>query len=209
MSLTESSSTSVSLVDGIRRRLDSDWERYARVYSPLIASWCCARGVRGSNIADLVQQVHAVVVDKIDNFDYERPDATFRGWLYRITANEIVDHRRRARQQRGLSIDPESIPAADEPIGEDLTNDEDRRSLAGLIRRTLQILEAEFAEQTRAAFTARFFDLKGVDEIASELGLSKGAVRARINRAGTKLGELLGPEFPELKQRERDAPPDP
>jgi RNA polymerase sigma factor (sigma-70 family) len=208
MSLAESSSTSLSLVDGIRRRLDSDWERYARVYSPLIASWCWNRGIRGTGVADLVQQVHTTVLDGIDTFDYERPDATFRGWLYRITVNEIVDHRRRARQQHSLPTDPENVLAADAPMDEDLTDDEDRRNLAGLIRRTLQLLEAEFSEQTRAAFTARFFDLKEVDEIAVELGLSRGAVRARINRASTKLGELLGPEFPELRQRKRENPPD-
>jgi hypothetical protein len=54
----------------------------------------------------------------------------------------------------------------------------------------------------------RFFECKEVADIANELGLSKGAVRARINLARTKLGELLGPEFPEWDGREGETPPD-
>lgn len=194
MTTSESSSTSRSIVDGLRLQREEDWQRFVTIYSPLLASWCLRMGLRDHDAAEVIQQVYTAVFTHVGEFDHQSPGTTFRGWLYTLLRNASSEfHRQRNRQQ-------ELTPQATNAIHDGLSVEEDRADLAGLINRTLQVLEAEeeIPKGPREAFLARYFEQKTDAEIADETGLTIGAVRNRVNRAASKLRQILAPEFPHL-----------
>ncbi|MBI2478443.1 MAG: sigma-70 family RNA polymerase sigma factor [Planctomycetia bacterium] len=77
MPTTQSSSTSVSLVDGIQPWREDDWERYVELYSPMLTRWCLVHGLHGNDAADVIQEVHLAVWQHIDNFKHEGGQHSF------------------------------------------------------------------------------------------------------------------------------------
>lgn len=197
MLTSESSSTSRSLLDGLRLQREEDWGRFVTIYSPMLASWCFHKGLRDHDAVEVIQQVYSNVFSHLDDFDHHSPGTTFRGWLYTITENVVTEFYRQQNRQEELT------PRAANAIHAPVSVEEDQADRAGLIRRALQLLEAEeeLPKGPREAFLAHFFDRKTHAEIAEETGLSVGAVRNRINRAATKLRQILAPEFPHLASK--------
>ena len=77
-----------SLLEQLRRPGEqAAWERFVQLYTPLLCHWARRFGLQGSDAADLVQDVFAVLVEKIPEFQYD-PAQRFRGWLWTIAANK-------------------------------------------------------------------------------------------------------------------------
>src|SRR4051812_43824046 len=91
--------TSLSLLARIRNGDDSGWSRVVELYSPLVSYWCRRRGVEGTDLEDLLQEVFQAAAGGIASFRRERADDSFRGWLRGITRHKILAHWR-ARCQR-------------------------------------------------------------------------------------------------------------
>src|ERR1700722_3362463 len=96
--------TSASLLQQIRveSRADS-WERFVRLYTPLLLYWARRRGLQDTDAADLVQDVLIVLVRKLPEFQYQ-PGRSFRGWLRTVLMNKWRD-RRRPAATAGLDSD--------------------------------------------------------------------------------------------------------
>ena len=89
-------STPVSLLERLRRPAEqAAWERFVRLYTPLLCQWARRLGLRGADAADLVQDVFVVLVQKLPEFRYD-PRRRFRGWLWTVTLNKWRERRRRA-----------------------------------------------------------------------------------------------------------------
>ena len=71
------------------------WHEFASIYQPLISRICRQRGLQHADATDVTQEVMSRVAEAIDSFDGQRSGATFRGWLYRVTRNLVVDFFRR------------------------------------------------------------------------------------------------------------------
>src|SRR5439155_1036936 len=79
-------STSSSLLAGLRTQERAAWSRLAKLYGPLVYSWCRRRGLQDSDAADVLQEVFRAVAGKIEDYA-QGPGSTFRGWLWTITRN--------------------------------------------------------------------------------------------------------------------------
>jgi len=124
-------------------------------------------------------------------------------WLYKVTTNAAIDHRR-AQSVRPLgdrTHEDIDLDAVRESPGSDphdvLTG---RESVRGVVSGIKGLSD----NQGRAA-TARFLEGRSHDEIASELGVSKGAARELIARARRNLREHIPalspvPLFTKLKE---------
>ena len=66
------------------------------------------------------------------------------------------------------------------------------------LRLTLLKALAEIPAKDRAVLVLRFWEDRSVEEVATILGASSGAVRTRTNRALAKLRSVLGDRLPEL-----------
>lgn len=79
--------TSASLLVRLRDlRRDEDWARFVKLYTPLLCFWANRLGLQQQDTADLLQEVFAILVVKLPEFNYE-PGGSFRGWLRTILMN--------------------------------------------------------------------------------------------------------------------------
>src|ERR1700716_2727364 len=83
--------TSVSLLQRLRQQPAADtWERFVRLYTPLLLYWARRLRLQDQDAADLVQDVLIVLVRKLPEFQYQ-PGRSFRGWMRTVLLNKWRD----------------------------------------------------------------------------------------------------------------------
>ena len=184
--------TSLTLLAGVRRLDREAWFSLVGLYGPLVYDWCRHQGLQSADAADVVQEVFRTVWQNIAEFRRDRPEDSFRGWLWKITRSRICDqYRVRAGQPcamggttanaRWLEIakqEPEDLPesAVD----------------GGPLRRALEYVRAEFRDGTWEAFCRAVMTRQPTAEIAADLGISVNAVRKAKSRVLRRLREEFG-----------------
>ncbi len=186
MELTESPSTSTSLLHQVRNGERIAWFRLVRVYTPLIEAWCRQHGVRRGDTEDIVQNVFVAVSQHIQDYGLNRGENSFRAWLWTITRSKIIDHLRAAKKLPA-ALDGDrlcEIEAMDRLPGErdlsDSTND-----LNTLVNSVLDMIRVDFSEQTWTAFWQTCGLGRPPSEVAKEMGMTPAAIcmcRARVMR---------------------------
>jgi RNA polymerase sigma-70 factor (ECF subfamily) len=193
-------STSRSLLAEARLADPAAWERLARLYAPLVASWCHRWGVPGQDVGDLLQEVFSAVARHLDGFRKDRPADTFRGWLLTIARNKTSDYfRRRAKEPSAIGgtdaamrireiLDPR---AAIEAV--DLADASDDPAIANeILRRALETIRGEFHERTWQAFWGVAVEGRQAADVAADLNMQPGAVRVSKSRVLLRLRRELG-----------------
>lgn len=195
-SVQDSSTTSISLLHRVRSQNDGAFERLARLYSPSIYTYCRKAGVDATSAEDVCQEVLVAVSRGIAKFTKESASGSFRGWLYRIVANKIIDHFRRTKKQ---------------PIGQggydfnqllnQLPEELSSESIAALpplhleLRRALELIRSDFDTRTWQAFCGMTVERKTAAEVGEGLGMSAKAVRQAkyrvLQRFRSEFGDLL------------------
>ena len=84
------SSSGLSLAIRLRDGSTDAWGELVDLYGPLVENWCKQASLSGAARADVGQEVFLAVHRGIQSFDSTRPNATFRGWLWRITRNAVL-----------------------------------------------------------------------------------------------------------------------
>jgi RNA polymerase sigma-70 factor (ECF subfamily) len=143
---------------------------------------------RTEDLEDVVQEVFCQVHRSLRDF---RGQARFSTWLYRVTVNVVLMHRRAARCRPVLvtGTDSLSLPAPDVLPDEQAA----RRSCVAAFRRLLDRL----SEKKRTVFILH--ELEGLPpaEVASIVGAPVLTVRTRLFYARRELATMLHEE-PEL-----------
>lgn len=165
------------------------WDQFVELYSPLLFHWARRVGLRGGDAADLVQDVFAILVRKLPEFEYDRTRG-FRNWLRTVTFNKWREMLRRHQpapvDPNGALLDEVSAPDGAEPFWE-----AEYREL--LTRRLLEVMKAEFQPSTWKACWECVVEGRSAGDVGRELGLSSGAVRAAKFRVLCRLrAELNG-----------------
>lgn len=183
-------STSLSLLLRLRES-DSGgaWTRFTQLYTPLIFYWGRRAGLETNDAADLVQEVFAVLVEKLPQFRHDG-EHSFRGWLRTVTHNKWRDLRRR-RVPQPLAPDDPAITLQAGPAESDLLGEAEYRR--HVVRRALEIMQTDFAPATWRACWELVVNERPAAEIAAELGLTPNAVYAAKFRVVQRLRvELKG-----------------
>ena len=111
--------------------------------------------------------------------------SNFSTWLYRLVNNAAIDYLRREKRHRDTGdVDDLELPDGD-PSPQELAEQSDTRAA---VRRGLDRLSPEH----RQVLLLRYMQELDYGEIAQVLDVSEGTVKSRINRAKSKLRELLG-----------------
>jgi RNA polymerase sigma-70 factor (ECF subfamily) len=192
------SSTSSSLIRGLKADDPEAWRRMSVVYGPLVYSWCRRTGLSGADVADVAQDVFLSVYRSIKGFRRERPGDTFCGWLWQITRNAVLSHfRRQASEPAGVGgsearLRTEQIPAFFAPNEPPV----ELGSQGLIIRQALSVLRPEFEERTWKAFWRTAVDGQSSSAVGEELGMSGGAVRNAKYRVLGRLREFLDEAWP-------------
>jgi RNA polymerase sigma-70 factor (ECF subfamily) len=208
-------STSRSLLVGVRAHDAQAWERLVGLYSPLVYHWCQRLGLPRQEMADVFQEVFRSVAAHIDDFRKESPQDTFRGWLRVITRNKVRDHYRRQAKQPQAAGGTEAgmrlaqVPAPDNDVesdaaqldagqsdaaNDDGVNDDAAEDAAfrQLFLRALELIRPQFHERTWQAFWRVVVDEKTPQEAGAELSMTPGAVRVAKSRVLARLRQELG-----------------
>ena len=84
------SETSFSLLNRLRLQPDAEsWRRLVDLYTPLIQGWLRRHAVPAADADDLTQEVMAVVVRELPQFNHNQQRGAFRNWLRTITVNRL------------------------------------------------------------------------------------------------------------------------
>ncbi|MFC7588367.1 RNA polymerase sigma factor [Nonomuraea antimicrobica] len=121
-----------------------------------------------------------------DRFDLTCPNA--RPWLYGIASNLVAEHRRgEARRYRALarSADAVEITSHDERVAQ--------RVSAAVMQPRLAAGLARLSAGDRDVLLLVACAQLSYEEVAEALGIPKGTVGSRLNRARKKLRKIIGP----------------
>jgi RNA polymerase sigma-70 factor, ECF subfamily len=181
--------TPVSLLTRIREPSATDaWGQFVDLYSPLLFHWAHRLGLQENDVADLVQDVFAVLVEHLPRFTYEA-DGSFRAWLKTVLLNAWRKQtaRRAARGETGANALP-TLAEADPRL--EIDEEEYRRHL---VSRALALMQSGFEPATWKACWEFVVNDRPAADVAAELGLSVNAVYLAKSRVLRRLrAELQG-----------------
>lgn len=113
-----------------------------------------------------------------------RGDCRLSTWLYRLVSNAAIDCLRREKKHRDTGdVDDLELPDG----GPSPQEQAERSDTRDAVRRALDRLSPEH----RQVLLLRFMQELDYGEIARALNVSEGTVKSRINRAKSKLREVL------------------
>jgi RNA polymerase sigma-70 factor (ECF subfamily) len=178
------STTSVSLLERLRQpTAAATWERFVRLYTPLLFYWARRLGLQEHDAADLVQDVLVVLVQKLPEFRYQ-PGRSFRGWLRTVLTNKWHDrHGRAAAAPLDSEAQPQAPPDADAL--------EEREYRLHILGRALRLMSADFEEATWRACWETVVCGRPAAEVAAELGITVNAVYLAKSRVLGRLRQDL------------------
>ncbi len=190
-------STSTTLIREAKQHVPEGWQKLIDRYGPLVYGWCRETGLQESDSADVMQEVFQAVMKSIDGFQRDRPDDSFRGWLWTITRNKVRDFHRRnsTRPQAFGGTDYQErvhqMPDPFESLSESLPGTPEN----GFVRSALDQIRPEFEEHNWKAFWRLTIDGDRSAEIAADLGMTANAVRQAKYRVLRRLRRAI--ESPE------------
>lgn len=155
-------------------------------YQNLVAGIAWRSGCRREDAEDVVSEVFFKVYRNLHQF---RPDHAFSTWLYKLTANHVVDRSRRLKKERGRTEMPEQVEDKG-PGAEDAMAQGERHAL---VRKALTQVDDRYREVLHLVYVE---GLK-VDETARILGLPEGTVKTRLMRGREALRKVLVHRNPE------------
>jgi RNA polymerase sigma factor (sigma-70 family) len=192
--MSESPETRPSLLLRLRDSGDQRaWVEFTQIYGPLVRRLASRKGLQEADAADLEQEVFRAVASAIDRWDPDPERGLFRGWLFRIARNLLIDFLSRRRRhspgtgETSMKQRLEEIPA---PADEDssLVDEEYKRQLFGW---ATEQIRGEFSEQTWRAFWLTGVEGRGAKEAAEALGMTAGAVYRCKSRVMSRLREAI------------------
>jgi RNA polymerase sigma-70 factor (ECF subfamily) len=180
--------TPISLLERLRTPSANEaWDRFVKLYTPLLYYWACRLGLQNQDAADLVQDVLTLLIQKLPEFQYDK-SKSFRAWLRTVITNRW---RNLQRRRAAVSLDANAALASDlaSPESESGLEDEEYRQF--LVGRALQILETEFQPASWKAFRAHMIEGKPAADVARELDISIDSVYAIKSRVLRRLRKEL------------------
>jgi RNA polymerase sigma-70 factor (ECF subfamily) len=180
--------TSVSLLERVRRPGDAEaWERFVHLYTPLLSWWASRAGLPPQDVADLLQDVFTLLLEKLPEFTYD-PGRSFRAWLRTVTLNKLRERFRRAALPVAVGTDPNGVAQADPAAA--FWEAEYAQHLVG---QALRLMRSQFAPATWQACWKTTVEGKSAAQAAAELGMTPGAVGvARFRVLSCLRRELAG-----------------
>ncbi|MEY3598590.1 MAG: hypothetical protein RL521_1012 [Bacteroidota bacterium] len=122
------------------------------------------------------------------------PQFAFSTWLFKIASNHCIDFLRKKRikaisiNQTGRGEDGDQFEI---PIKDDQLNPEQQMQRSQSINQVRAVVD-QLKPHYKRMIELRYFDEKSYEEIAEEMNLPLGTVKAQLFRAKDLLQELLG-----------------
>jgi len=179
--------TSGTLLERLRNGADNfAWNDLVRLYTPILHFWALRAGEDEHDAADLVQDVFAILIDALPNFQRERKGA-FRCWLRTITLNKLRDRQRRRGLVRMESLAPDRMRQLLDTA--DAFWEQEYIQVLG--RRALELMRTDFSPTTWQACWEFVANGRPAADVARQLGISERAVYMAKFRVIARLRQNL------------------
>ena len=192
--MTDWPTTRQSLLVRLRDPRDGHaWAEFVAIYTPLIDRLARAKGLQPADAADLAQEIFRAVAGAIDRYDPDPARGSFRGWLFRIARNLMINllaARRVRPQATGDSDVQELLERVPAPDGAEtaLFDAEYRRRL---LLWAADRVRGEFRPATWQAFWLTAVEGQAPRAAAQASGLSVGAVYIAKSRVMARLRAVI------------------
>jgi RNA polymerase sigma-70 factor (ECF subfamily) len=190
--LNSANPTSSSLLRQAVAREPAAWQRLVSMYSPLVHHWCRQARLPEHEIADVSQEVFAVVATSLAKFQPDRAGTTFRAWMRGIARHKLQHHaRRQAELAVGGTDAHERLQQMPAPAdGVELS--ESPSDVTRLYQRAMKQVQCQFEDRTWTAFWKVTVENRSPAEVAAELGITANAVRLAKSHVLRRLREEMG-----------------
>jgi len=169
------------------------WLEFLAIYEPLVYGLARRKGLQDADARDLCQDVFRAVAKAVREWKPDPARGTFRGWLFRIARNLLINHLRHERRQTRATGDSDVLRLLD---ALPTNGDEHARTIEFEYRRRLfQIaargIKADFSAATWQAFWQTAVESLPVVRVAEALEMSVGAVYIARSRVLARLRERV------------------
>ena len=184
------SSTSESLLVRLKSEQSPEaWHRFVELYTPLIFYWARKTGLQSQDAADLVQEVLALVFQKIPDFTYDQ-SKSFRGWLRTVTLNKFRELGRK-RKLNTFDATQSVLGRIADPVEAKSTWDVDYARI--LVARSMEMMRSDFAPETWDALKELMSTGRPPKDVADQFGISQWTLYSARSRLMARLrNELEG-----------------
>lgn len=183
-------STNMGLLSAAVRKDSLAWDQLCHIYGPLVFHWLRRQGLSREDACDISQDVFKKVFHGLGSFRRER--GKFRGWLWRVTRNSLIDFRR----QNGLRIRFVTGALAEMALSElEVPTEATMDSIPDcVLSRAIQLVAGDFQKKTWQMACSLLSGHSTAEELSRHYGVTPGAVyksAARVrNAARLMLSEL-------------------
>ena len=170
-------------------RDDQAWTEFLAIYEPLIYRLATSKGFQDADARELTQEVVLAVSRAIDRWDPNPERGSFRGWLFRIARNLMVNFlaQRRSRPLAIGDTDFNRLLNQQPSAAADESRYFDHEYRRQTFHWAAERVRGEFHEHTWQAFWQTCIDGKAVKEVANELQISVGSVYVSRSRVMARL----------------------
>lgn len=174
-------------------RNQAAWAVFLQIYQPLIFRLVRRRGLQEADAREVTQEVLIAIAGAIDRWEPDSARGSFRGWIYTITRNLVVNFLiRQSRHPQAIGhgdlkrwLDELPDPSSEESA---LFDREEERQIfvwaASEIRH-------EFHEPTWQAFWRTAVEGLEAARVADELGVNVGMIYVSRSRVMKRLRECV------------------
>jgi RNA polymerase sigma-70 factor (ECF subfamily) len=191
-----SDSSGLSLAVRLQQGSANAWHDLVELYGPLVASWARRTGLDDVATEDIVQEVFLSVHRSIGQFNPAVSNATFRGWLWRITRNAVLQSVRKPQPEAsGGSSANARIAELPDPLMQELSEVEPPSThdeTTALLDRAMRQIQSLVEPTTWQAFLRTTVGGESSTAVAESLGLTPAAVRKAKSRTLQRLRKQLG-----------------
>lgn len=177
--------TSPSLLKDLATASNSSaWERFLRLYGPLLVRWNKHWGLQQADAEDVAQEIAAHVFGSIDQFEH-RHAGSFRAWLKAIAFNKIrhLRDRKARRTEHSLEAVGPLVACHGRDWGNGYAED--------IFSRSLELIRKEFSPNTWEVFQRVHFAGENPMSVGLGHGMSRNAVYLACGRVLGRLKEAL------------------
>lgn len=189
-----SESTSSGLLRDLRASRPEAWSRFADIYTPMVYRWARKTSLQPADAEDITQEVFRVVARRMPDYQESGPrGGSFRGWMWGITRNVILQHFERCRKRDvplGGSTAHRQLGEVPDLLRSD-TPPPDPDGDKALLMRVLRSIRDDFEESTWQAFWRTTVEGESSTDVGRDLAMTGAAVRQAKYRVLSRLREEL------------------
>lgn len=185
--------TRQSLLLRLGTQSNDAWSEFLEIYEQAIVDYARRRGLQEADARDLTQDVMAAVTRKVDDWEPDPRRGSFRGWLFRVARNMVIDKVRAKARHVAAS--------GDSRVAQILAEQPDNREAESSIfwsdyRRKLMHwaalrIKPEVKESSWQAFWLTAVEGQNAEQVAKKLGMTAGAIYGAKFRIVSRIRKMV------------------